>query len=60
MRWPVARDMARRAPADVRLAVHRPDLGRAVTRRSAGRTLRTLVGTHAPVSYASYLRASGA
>jgi hypothetical protein len=44
----------------VRLAVHPPDLAHAVTRRSVVRTLRTLVGTHEPVSYASYLRASGA
>jgi predicted deacetylase len=51
---------ARRAPADTRLAVHPPDLLRAVTRRSIARTLRSLVGPLEPVSYDRYLRGPAA
>jgi predicted deacetylase len=51
---------ARRAPADTRVAVHPPDLRRAVTRRSLIRTVRALAARLEPVNYATYLAARAA
>lgn len=47
--------VARRRPADTRVAIHPPDLRHARTRRSLERTLRRLVDRLEPVSYSAYL-----
>jgi predicted deacetylase len=51
-----ARVQLARTAVDTRLAVHPADVSRAVTRRSVTRTMKGLLASHQPVSYATHLR----